>query len=167
MPGPPPKPTNLILLGGNAGKRKVNRQEPQFGGKPTCPSWLTENAKLEWRRVVKELEALNMLRSVDAAALAAYCQAFARWRSAEEQIDAEGQTVREPVTNKAGEIVGYKTKRHPATTIAKDERAAMHRAASLFGFDPSSRTRIATGDSKPMTDLERFRERSKQVHGRG
>lgn len=97
-----------------------------------------------------------MLRSVDTASLAAYAQAYARWRSAEEMIDAEGQTVREPITNKSGEVVGHKTKRHPATIIAKDERAAMHRAASLFGFDPASRTRIDLGERKPVDPFEEF-----------
>lgn len=134
MPGPPPKPTALKELGGNAGKRKINRREPQFTGAPKCPSWLTANAKKEFKRVTKELDALNMLRAVDTASLAAYCQAFARWQSAEQQIDREGQTVAEPVLNKANEVVGHKVKRHPATTIAKDERAAIHRAAALFGW---------------------------------
>ena len=120
MPGPAPKPTALKLVQGNPGKRKLNRSEPKFAGAPVRPTWLTKAAKAEWKRVVAELAALDMIRSVDSAALAAYCQSYARWRSAEEIVDAEGQTVQEPVTNKAGEVVGYKVKRHPATTIAKD-----------------------------------------------
>lgn len=164
MPGPPPKPTPLKKLGGNAGKRKINKREPNFSGAPVCPKWLTATAKEEWKRVTRELAALNMLRSVDSAALSAYCQSFARWQSAEEQIDKEGQTIREPITNKSGEIVGYKVKRHPATTIAKDERSAMHRAASLFGFDPASRTRITTGEPAPISTLDKFRARADELN---
>src|SRR3979411_433277 len=131
MPGPAPKPTQLKLLQGNPGKRKLNPTEPKFAGTPACPTWLTKAAKAEWKRVVAELSALDMLRSVDSAALAAYCQSYARWRSAEEIVDKEGQTVNEPVLNKMGEVVGYKTKRHPATTIAKDALASMLRASAL------------------------------------
>jgi hypothetical protein len=68
-----------------------------------------------------------MLRSVDSAPLAAYCQSYARWQSAEAIVYSEGQTVQEPTTNKAGEVVSHKTKRHPATTVAKD---------GVCGLDP-------------------------------
>jgi P27 family predicted phage terminase small subunit len=144
--GRPPKPIALKKLAGNPGKRKLNQAEPQFAGAPSCPEWLNADAKVEWNRVVKELFALDMLRAVDTAALAAYCQSYSRWMSAEMIVDKEGQTVREPVVNKAGQIVAHKMKRHPATIIAKDEKASMHRAASLFGFDPSSRSRINVGE---------------------
>jgi P27 family predicted phage terminase small subunit len=146
MPGPPPKPTALRLVEGNPGKRKLNKNEPRFGGTPACPVWLSPDAKTEWKRVVKELSALDMLRSVDSSALAAYCQSYSRWQSAERIIDCEGQTVNEPITNKAGEVIGHKTKRHPATTIAKDSLASMLRASALFGFDPSSRSRLSVGE---------------------
>lgn len=156
MPGPAPKPTALKKLHGNPGKRALNGTEPRFSGTPKCPEWLTKNAKAEWKRVVKELESLDLLRSVDSSALASYCQSFARWQSAEEIVDAEGQTVQEPITNKAGDVVGFKTKRHPATIIAKDERAAMHRAASLFGFDPASRSRISLPEVPQQDPFEQF-----------
>lgn len=151
MPGPAPKPTALKALQGNPGKRKLNKSEPKFKGAPTCPVWLTASAQIEWQRVVEDLAALDMLRSVDSSALAAYCQSYARWQSAEQIVDAEGQTVKEPVINN-GEVVGHRVKRHPATTIAKDALAAMLRAASLFGFDPSSRSRINLGDGEKETD---------------
>jgi P27 family predicted phage terminase small subunit len=79
-----------------------------------------------------------------------------RWRSAEEIVDREGQTINEPVVSKAGEVAGFKTKRHPATTIAKDALASMLRASALFGFDPSSRSRLSVGDSAvedPFTEF--------------
>ena len=84
MPGPAPKPTALKLVQGNPGKRALNKSEPKFGGTPKCPDWLTPDAKAEWKRVVKELSALDMLRGVDSSALAAYCQNYSRWKSAEQ-----------------------------------------------------------------------------------
>lgn len=155
MPGPAPKPSALKNLGGNAGKRKINKNEPKFSGTPVCPVWITDVAKAEWKRVVADLSALDMLRGVDSASLAAYCLSYARWRSAEETVTAEGQTVQEPIVNKSGEVVGHKVKRHPATTIAKDSLASMLRAAALFGFDPSSRSRLSIGEAAPQSALDR------------
>lgn len=156
MPGPRPKPTRLKELAGNPGKRKLNKFEPAFSGAPKCPAWITKEAKREWKRIAYELAHLDMLRSVDSAALASYCQSYARWMTAERIVDAEGQTVNEPLVNKSGEVVGHRIKRHPATAIAKDERAAMHKAASMFGFDPSSRSRMTTGDAPTSDPFEDF-----------
>jgi P27 family predicted phage terminase small subunit len=141
----------LHNLSGRAGKRKPNANEPKFGGVPECPDWLTAAAVIEWNRIVEELHFLDMLRSVDTAALAGYCQSYARWKSAEQTVEAEGQTINEPIISKAGELVGHKIKRHPATLIARDERAAMARLAALFGFDPSSRSRLSVPATKPET----------------
>jgi P27 family predicted phage terminase small subunit len=156
MAGREPKPTALKLVEGNPGKRKLNQNEPRFTGSPKCPAWLAKEAKAEWKRVTKELAALDLLKSTDTAALASYCQSYARWQQAEQTIEAEGQTIKEPIVSKSGNIVGYKTKRHPATTIAKDEKAAMLRSASLFGFDPSSRSRIHCVDAQQQDPFEAF-----------
>jgi P27 family predicted phage terminase small subunit len=63
--------------------------------------------------------------------------------------------------SKAGEVVGYKAKRHPATTISKDALASMLRAASLFGFDPSSRSRLSIGEGPKEDDFAVF---MKSIH---
>jgi P27 family predicted phage terminase small subunit len=154
--GRKPKPTALKEISGNPGKRKLNSNEPKFSCDVTCPAWLTHPAKKEWKRVVKELDALGLIQSVDRAALAAYCLSYARWQAAEETVTREGQTVKEPILDKHGKLLGHKTKRHPATNIAKDERTSMLKAASLFGFDPSSRSRLsmpggADKDTDPFT----------------
>jgi P27 family predicted phage terminase small subunit len=156
MPGPAPKPTALKLIEGNPGKRTLNKNEPKFGGAPVCPTWLSPDAKTEWKRVVKELSALDMLRSVDSSALAAYCQSYSRWQSAERMIDCDGQTVQEPITNKAGEVVGHKIKCHPAVGIARNALTAMLRASALFGFDPSSRSRLSVGEPTAADPFELF-----------
>lgn len=86
--GRPPKPTHLKLLEGNPGKRAVNRDEPKPAVKaPSCPRHLIGEARREWKRISRELLALKLLSEVDRAALAAYCQAWARWVYAEEKIN--------------------------------------------------------------------------------
>lgn len=143
------KPTALKLLHGNR-KATINTREPRFVGLPICPQWLHPRAKAEWKRVLAEFADTGLITAVDGAALAAYCQAYARWRQAEEQVSREGQMVKEHIVTRSGNPTGrYRTKKHPAVTIARDERAAMIAAGRLFGFDPTSRTRVLIPESPP------------------
>ena len=85
--GRKPKPTAVKVLEGNPGKRSLNTAEPKPEKKaPRCPSWLEDEAKKEWKRMCKQLEQLGILTEIDMAAFAGYCQAYARWKEAEEFI---------------------------------------------------------------------------------
>ncbi|WP_337531429.1 phage terminase small subunit P27 family, partial [Zhenhengia sp.] len=96
-PGRKPKPTSLKVLEGNPGKRALNDTEPKPEKKaPKCPTWLNKEAKKEWKRIATELEALGILTEVDMAAFAGYCQAYARWKEAEEFIAKHGTIIKSP-----------------------------------------------------------------------
>lgn len=85
--GRKPKPTAVKQLEGNPGKRQLNANEPKPAARaPSCPKWLEDDAKKEWRRLAKQMEQLGILTEVDMAAFAGYCQAYARWKEAEEFI---------------------------------------------------------------------------------
>lgn len=84
--GPKRTPTSLNKLRGNPGKRAQNHNEPQPELGAQCPAWLHPEAKREWKRLRAELERLDLLTVVDQAAMAAYCQAYARWFDAERAI---------------------------------------------------------------------------------
>ena len=85
--GRKPKPTAMKELEGNPGKHPLNTSEPKPNKKaPACPKWLEPEAKKEWRRLAKQMEAIGILTEVDMAAFAGYCQAYARWKEAEEVI---------------------------------------------------------------------------------
>jgi P27 family predicted phage terminase small subunit len=142
------KPTALKLLHGNR-KSSLNPHEPRFSGQPVCPDWLNPLAKSEFKRITSELGHIDLLKGTDQAALEAYCVAYARWRSAEEIVNREGQTVNEPVVTRSGNISGYRIKKHPAVTVAKDERASMLACGTLFGLSPSSRASLHA----PAVDL--------------
>ena len=115
---------------------------------------MSPGAKVEWVRVAEQLAALDMLKSVDEGALAAYCQSRERWIQAEQTVELEGQTVREPVMSRQGEVAGWKIRRHPATIIAKDEKLAMKVFAGLFGFDPSSRSKMTVPQAPKKSVLD-------------
>ena len=69
-------------------KRPIRPElEPlQTAEPPKPPRYLTRLAAAEWRRLAPELHRLGLLTVVDVAPLAAYCQAYARWRAGEEAL---------------------------------------------------------------------------------
>jgi P27 family predicted phage terminase small subunit len=161
MAGRKPKPTAMKALHGNPGKRPLNKEEPKYGGTTQIPSWVPKGAKEEFERITLILGDLDMLKATDQAALEAYCVAYAAWRQAEERLEKDGEVVKEialdrhnnpirdPENNNA---IIYRLKRHPMSVVAKDRMAAMLRAASLFGFDPSSRSRVQIPEGAEVPD---------------
>ena len=144
--GRKPKPTNLKVLEGNPGQRPLNDNEPKPDKKaPTCPAWLEPEAKKEWRRMSKQLEQLGLLTELDRAAFAAYCQAYARWKEAEEFITKHGSMIRTPN--------GY-LQQVPQVSIAQTIQKLMLKYCAEFGLTPSSRSRIIASDGKSDTEDE-------------
>ncbi len=132
--GRKPKPTAIKKLEGNPGKRLLNNDEPEPEKKaPRCPVWLEKEAKEEWNRISKRLEHLGLLTEVDMAAFAGYCQAYARWKEAEEFISQHGPIVKTPS--------GY-WQQVPQVSIAQSYLKVMIRFCQEFGLTPSSRSRI-------------------------
>lgn len=145
MAGRPPKPTALKKLGGNAGKRAINKSEPKPATKrPSCPKHLGGEAKREWNRMANQLFKVGLLTEVDRAALAAYCQAWARWIEAEDEM-------RKPdfrmitVTDSGYPVVS------PWLNIATMAMKQMKAFMTEFGMTPSSRSRVTVA-AEPETD---------------
>ena len=70
MAGRKPTPTHLKLVTGNPGKRKINRQEPNPARCiPSCPSHLSDNAKVAWGKLTVLLDRMGVLTEADAAVL--------------------------------------------------------------------------------------------------
>ena len=72
------------------------------------------------------------------AAFAVYCQAYARWKEAEEFISQHGSIVK--TKNGFWQQV-------PQVTISHQSQKVMLQAASEFGLTPSSRSRIIAGNA--------------------
>lgn len=146
--GRKPKPTAVKVLEGNPGKRSLNTREPQPKMKaPQCPEWLEEEARVEWKRMAEQMEHLGILTEIDMAAFAGYCQAYARWKEAEEFISRHGTIVRTPS--------GY-WQQVPQVSIAQTYLKIMNKFCEQFGLTPSSRSRIVTdaGDDKANDAME-------------
>ncbi len=137
--GPPPQPTRLRLLRGNPGKRRIDGREPQPKMEaPVCPQWLSAKAKRVWKDVVPLLKDMRIITRVDRDALTAYCQTYARWRSAEEFLDQHGEIY--PVRDEKGNI--RRMKLYPQVGIARTLLQILRCYQQEFGMTPSARTRV-------------------------
>ncbi|MCX7633239.1 MAG: phage terminase small subunit P27 family [Turneriella sp.] len=137
-------------LEGNPGRRPLNKNEPKPDKKaPRCPAWLEDEAKKEWKRIGKILERLGLLSEMDMAAFAGYCQAFARWKEAEEFISQHGTIIRTPN--------GY-LQQVPQVSIAQTNLKIMLKFCEQFGLTPSARSRIAAGEGSgdPADEMEKL-----------
>ena len=81
---------------------------------------------------------LGLLTELDMAAFAAYCQAYARWKEAEEFISQHGSIVK--TKNGFWQQV-------PQVTISHANQKVMLQAAAEFGLTPSARSRIIAGNA--------------------
>ena len=110
---------------------------------PICPPHLQGEARKEWRRTGRRLLACGLLTEIDGAALALYCQAWARWVDAEAALVRYGTVIRA----KSGFPV-----QSPYLAIANKAMEQMTKLLVEFGMSPSARTRVAVAtpsDERP------------------
>ena len=140
------KPTNLKVLEGNPGKRRIKKEPKPPDDLPVPPPHLDAYALEEWDRVANGLVVMGIIAGIDQAALAAYCMAYSRWRHAEDEI----AKLREK-----GEINALVLKtvsgnwiQQPLIGISNKAAGDMVRYASEFGMTPSARARLAIDPGK-------------------
>jgi P27 family predicted phage terminase small subunit len=131
LPGPKPVPGKLKVLHGVRPSR-INRREPaQRSEPPNPPSWLSREARAEWRRLVRELPR-GLLGPADRQCLAVACESWARWADATRRVMSDGVLV----PGDRGMV------KHPACQIARDAEATMSRAWAELGLSPAARSRL-------------------------
>lgn len=146
--GQRPKPAHLKLLEGNPGKGPIpNEPRPDACELPEAPAFLTADARKEWDHVASQLHRMGLLTEIDVASLAAYCQAYGRWLTAERAIAAMAE--RDQLT---GALMIKTTKgnaiQNPLIGTSNKAASDMVKYAAEFGLTPSARARIGY-DSLP------------------
>ncbi len=144
-PGPKPKPAALTIIQGNPGKRPINDDIPVEPGMPSCPDHLSDLAIEEWDRMSVRLFDLGLLTHLDRAMLAAYCQAWGRWVSAENNIAKTGSIVK----TKNGNVI-----QNPHLSVSNRAYDQVLKTSAELGLSPSSRVRVAPagqGKGNPFT----------------
>jgi phage terminase small subunit len=86
MPGRPPKTTALHILQGTARKGRLAKRAGEMLLEPgalVAPDWLLPEALIHFQAIIADRAYSRALATVDAAALARYCQLHARYVEAE------------------------------------------------------------------------------------
>lgn len=149
MRGGKPVPTHLKIVRGNPGKRPLPKNEPQPEPGADMPDWLSPEAAKHWPKVAKQLDDAGVLTQMDAHALALYCEAFARWKHANDQVSKYGPIVKAPN--------GFPMQ-SPYLAIANKAWSQMMKTLVEFGMTPSSRTRVAVAKPKVNeSPLDKFK----------
>lgn len=144
------KPTKQKRLAGNPGKRRLNDSEPSFGVLTgvDAPDWMPELAQQMWATLVPPLCREQVLEVTDLHNVEAFCLAYSRWRTAEQDVADNGIT--------AMSAMGSPIK-NPAVTVANESMRQLVTFGALLGLDPSSRSRLMSkkpkGDANPFGDL--------------
>lgn len=127
MRGRKPKPAGMSF-------RRPHRNASGLEAKlPVCPSHLKGEARREWFRLGRQLLAFGLVTEIDKAALALYCQAWARWIEAEEALRTYGVVLKSPS--------GFPIQ-SPYLAIANKAMEQMTKLLVEFGMSPSSRSRV-------------------------
>ena len=105
---------------------------------PRCPLWLDADAKGKWKQLAPKLSRAGILSSVDGDALAAYCQAWSRWKEAEEYLQKNGSVL--AIKGDAGKVKYLQ--QVPQVGIAKGLLQVLLRYQNEFGITPASRSNV-------------------------
>jgi P27 family predicted phage terminase small subunit len=137
----------MKALTGNPGHRPLNDNEPvPEEGVPDMPQGLSPAAEQEWHRIVPILKKMRVLTVAYGAALAGYCQTYARWLEAEADIAENGSIIEEPIIRRRrgedDEVVGCKRKKNPAVAIANESLKMLRSFLSDFGLSPASLSKV-------------------------
>jgi P27 family predicted phage terminase small subunit len=95
-----------------------------------CPVELNSVARIEWKRVVTELAPLKLLKPLDLAMVALYCNAYAGWLDATAAIKEYGAVIKTST--------GYPVQ-SPYVSLANQHAAVMLRCSAELGLSPASR----------------------------
>jgi P27 family predicted phage terminase small subunit len=151
----PHVPAQLKLLRGNPGKERIREglRPEQSADVPDPPAFITGYAADEWYCVATELHRLGVLTKIDLVPLAAYCQTYAVWREATEQLAAmHDQPTKGFVVRSANGAYGV----NPLLYIQRTSAAELMRFAAEFGLSPAARSRISGGTRGDEIQASKF-----------
>lgn len=139
MNGRKPQPTDIRILRGNPGRRKMNTAEPELPPLSIDEAPPTELhdpvAIAEWARLNPMLVAARQITEADRGSLIALCQQWSLYIEANKNIAAAGMVIRSPS--------GYPMP-NPYISISNKALGNCIKLWAELGITPSSRSRVTT-----------------------
>ena len=150
-PGRPRLPTAVKRARGTLEESRTSQAEPQWPqGDTNPPVWLTDEALVEWKRLVPLLTAQGLFPVSAYHQVAGICQQWGRWREAEEHLAEEGKVI----TTKSGYM-----QPSPWIAIGQKSWSEYMSACGRFGLDPASSGKVtARPPGDDADELARRRE---------
>ena len=146
--GPAPKPSGLRILEGNPARRPLPTNEPRpLPGEPDIPSYLDNDARAEWKRIVPILLGMRVLTAADGTALGNLCQAVSLLKQAHHTLQQATQGGGSGLLMKTPS--GY-VQQSPLIGIINGQVEIINRISREFGLTPSSRIRLEA--TEPIMD---------------
>ncbi len=131
-------------------QRKKQEEEAVTVGREQLerpPTWLVDtNAKKEWKRLVVELEKINVIGNLDLNNLGAYCNAYAYYRKATKELKGAPLTV-EKLTKYGIQMVP-----NPLIGIQAKYLDEMRQYAALCGLTIDSRLKAGAAKVDEQED---------------
>lgn len=110
------------------------------------PSWLSKDAKAEYKRIVPLMDKLP-IAALDFASVAMYCDYFSKYKAASLAVETEGRTIIE------FDSQGNKKKKvNPEFTAMNDAARILRSVAGGLGLTIDSRMRIVVPKENKQND---------------
>ena len=114
----------------------------------TPPRWLINDvAKKEWRRIVRELNKIQIVGNLDYANLGGYCNAYANYIQVTEILKDQTYSIKRET--RTGTIIV----KNPLVDIQTNYAAEMRRFAALCGLTIDSRLKAAVVKTEKTEDM--------------
>lgn len=112
------------------------------------PSWLIDSvAKREYKRILKDLKKIDIVGNLDLSNLAGYCNAFAMYRKATEQLSEQDFIIERTSAQGAQ----YEAE-NPLIMVQKKYAEEMRKFASMCGLTIDSRLKAASAKVDKIED---------------
>ncbi|MFE5031017.1 phage terminase small subunit P27 family [Streptomyces sp. NPDC056683] len=136
-----PAPATLKALRGSAEADYSGPTAPE--GYPKAPEWLNEVGQAEWDRLTPILSEMGIVTLADRNAVAFYCQSYANYVAATEEVNRHGVIVQ----GHRGVIA-----KNPAVQVQRDALEQMNRWGGKLGLSPIDRVRLAYTPEERLPD---------------
>ena len=142
--GPAPTPTRVKRLRGETRPSRLNFAEPvPPADLPKMPADMDPDAKIVWRRVLRDMRHTGVIRAADADVLRCYCEAVSRYAQAA-QLYARSS----PLVRRDGELV-----KSPLHQVVRDNADEIRQFARELGLSPSARAGLRIESDRAFDSL--------------